>query len=258
MSLNPSQARLAFALFLGVSAAVATNVLGFQERPAGIATARIKGDRLRQKAESDRSRRLALAAGEAVEAEAPSRLRGGLATATAPTARVGLFAPSATQMDVAVVADADSIEAEQRVRQIQRELASRGYEPGTPDGVVGLVTRAAILAFEHDRGLPLTAEPSADLLAELQSKTAATAAPRTARSRRAPQPQAEILIRTVQQSLLTLGHYRGTVDGRLDAATERAIRDFETQAGLPASGRISAPLVHRMARATSMARAPGR
>jgi Putative peptidoglycan binding domain len=50
------------------------------------------------------------------------------------------------------------------IRAIQRELMARGYETGGQDGVTGLVTRAAILAFEHDHGLALSAEPTDDLL----------------------------------------------------------------------------------------------
>ena len=48
-------------------------------------------------------------------------------------------------------------------RAVQRELQIRGYETGARDGVAGLMTRGAILAFEYDHGLPAqcAAEPGA-------------------------------------------------------------------------------------------------
>ena len=50
------------------------------------------------------------------------------------------------------------------VRAIQRELKSRGYGPLAGDGVMGLATRAGIMAFEYDHGLGLTGEASEELL----------------------------------------------------------------------------------------------
>ncbi len=47
---------------------------------------------------------------------------------------------------------------------MQRELQIRGYETGARDGVAGVMTRGAIMAYEHDHGLPLTARPSQELL----------------------------------------------------------------------------------------------
>jgi hypothetical protein len=55
------------------------------------------------------------------------------------------------------------------VRDVQAALAARGYEPGPADGYAGPMTRAAILAFERDQGLPATAAPSDALLAALRT-----------------------------------------------------------------------------------------
>ena len=54
--------------------------------------------------------------------------------------------------------------AREVTRAVQRELQIRGYETGGRDGIVGIMTRGAIMAFEHDHGLPLTARPSEPLL----------------------------------------------------------------------------------------------
>lgn len=130
-------------------------------------------------------------------------------------------------------------------RAIQKSLSTRGYASGESDGAIDVVTRAAILHFESDYGLPLTAEPSAIVLDALERlrQPVKVAASTTAR----PGPEVESLIRTVQQSLDRHGYRPGAADGRLGDATAQAIRAFERDHGLAESGRISAPLVARLA-----------
>lgn len=136
------------------------------------------------------------------------------------------------------------------VRAVQRELAQRGYEPGPQDGALTAVTRAAILAYEQDQGLPLTGEPSERLLKGLLF--GAIGQPSGAGAQRAApaSPQAAELITFVQSALARLGYGVRQADGRLGEETQRAIRKFETDHGLPATGRISGPLVARLAAAT--------
>ena len=55
------------------------------------------------------------------------------------------------------------------VREIQQRLTALGYDPGTPDGLMGRRTRAAIRAFETDTQIPVTGQPTEDLLARLQA-----------------------------------------------------------------------------------------
>ncbi|MEY8879802.1 lytic murein transglycosylase [Donghicola sp. XS_ASV15] len=50
---------------------------------------------------------------------------------------------------------------------LQRGLTSQGFDAGGADGVLGDKTRAAIRAFQRSRGLPVTGEPSRDLLRAL-------------------------------------------------------------------------------------------
>src|SRR4029450_13008123 len=73
------------------------------------------------------------------------------------------FAADSSKLDVppqAPQGDADAA----TIGAIQRELKSRGYGPLAGDGVMGLTTRAGIMAFEHDHGLGLTGEASEELL----------------------------------------------------------------------------------------------
>ncbi len=124
------------------------------------------------------------------------------------------------------------------VRAVQRELGQRGYAPGLSDGTANPVTRAAVMAYEHDHGLPLTGEPSEALLKSilfgLPASGGATSVP--------PSAEATGIIKTVQQSLATLGYGVRSVDGVMGDETMRAIRKFEQKQGLPQTGRISGPL----------------
>ena len=55
---------------------------------------------------------------------------------------------------------------EQRL-DLQRRLNAAGYDAGDPDGVLGAQTASAISAFQQARGLPVTGEPSVQLLRAL-------------------------------------------------------------------------------------------
>jgi Putative peptidoglycan binding domain len=132
-------------------------------------------------------------------------------------------------------------------RAIQRELQAKGYNPGAVDGIPGQVTRASIMAYESDRGLALTAEPSEGLLQDILLGSAGLSPP-DQRHGGEPGPNAQLITRSVQQSLLQLGFTLGAVDGRLNDGTVAAIRKFEASQGLKESGRISGPLVSRLAR----------
>jgi peptidoglycan hydrolase-like protein with peptidoglycan-binding domain len=127
-------------------------------------------------------------------------------------------------------------------------LTTRGYAPGPADGDAGLLTRAAILAFEHDRGLPATAEATDALLLALRTP-AATRRPAAGASWRSPSQAAVTMVRTVQQHLIAAGYLSGAASGHFDARTTTAIRAFETANDLLPTGRISAPLVAKLQRA---------
>lgn len=135
------------------------------------------------------------------------------------------------------------------IRAIQRELQVLGYEAGGVDGVAGVTTRAAIMAFEWDEGLPLTAEPAQQTLQALLlgSGRGGTAG---ASISVPPGPEAVQVIKSVQQGLVALGVSDVKVTGTLTLATQRSIRLFEVREGLPETGRISGALAVRIARLT--------
>ena len=121
------------------------------------------------------------------------------------------------------VADATANAAE-IVRGIQRELNARGYEAGQPDGVAGLVTRAAIMAYEHDYGLSLTATPSQDLLSRIVLGSSAPPA-RMGAADKIGAGEAESVGLMVEQQLASLGYTPGKADGKLNEQTARAMTD---------------------------------
>jgi len=53
-------------------------------------------------------------------------------------------------------------------RDLQARLTRAGYDTQGADGVIGPNTEAAIRAYQQDRGLPVTGEPSAALLSSLR------------------------------------------------------------------------------------------
>jgi peptidoglycan hydrolase-like protein with peptidoglycan-binding domain len=139
---------------------------------------------------------------------------------------------------------AQSMSAKDVTRAVQRELQIRGYETGSRDGVVGVMTRGAILAFEYDHGMPLTARPTQELLKAIILGEDG----RGAGKRLKETAEAQEVIRSVQRSLAKLGYKSAGTDGRLGAETMRAIRVFEGDQALPETGRISGPLIARLAR----------
>ena len=131
-------------------------------------------------------------------------------------------------------------------RAIQRELKAKGYETGAVDGVAGLVTRGAIMAYESDANLPLTGEPRHALLQHIVLGSADI--PPADRGRPTPPgPEAEAVIRAVQRAFRQLGYMTTVPNGRLNDETRRAIRKFETERNLRETGRISGELLARLA-----------
>ncbi len=146
-------------------------------------------------------------------------------------------------------APAKSTSQTEVTRAVQRELQIRGYETGARDGVAGVMTRGAILAYEHDHGLPLTARPSEELLkAIILGEGGKLGAKKGTKVETA---EAQDVIRSVQRSLAKLGYKVDAANGRLTPDTARAIRAFEGDQALSETGRVSGPLISRLARLTS-------
>lgn len=159
-------------------------------------------------------------------------------------------APEAKALKVAPPPDAalPPVNSAELTRGIQRELNARGYDAGPPDGVVGQVTRAAIMAYEYDYGLPLTAEPSQELLSQIILGSSGPPPHVPAAAARRIGADAEAVIRNVQSQLQAQGYSAGPIDGKPGDQLARAIRAFEIDQKLKETGRISGPLVSRLVR----------
>lgn len=262
MPLSPFCARAAVIAFLAIGVGVAGNLFAFQVPRGQPRQTSGKASQVRQATDAARLDRLVIDAaggGEAVAAVAGDRAesrRGRVGEAKNAENkgiphRVGSFSPSSGKLALVTMPGADPHEARRAtIRTVQAELARRGYEPGVADGAPGLVTRAAVLAYEHDQGLPLTADPSPEVLAHLRHGTSAPGAAVGLDAGTTPiAGHAEAVIRSVQQSLGALGYLAVSADGIVTDDTVRAIREFEMDAGLVPTGRISGPLVARLAKA---------
>lgn len=143
---------------------------------------------------------------------------------------------------------------EQLVTAIQRELAARGYSAGSADGRLGEETRKAIAAFEKDKGLPVTGEPTDELLRYILLGESPPAGPNTgsvasgekvATAAKTPSA-ADPTVKEVQQTLADLGYAPGPVDGAMGRETERAVTAFQRDRKLAANGRITPELLEEM------------
>jgi peptidoglycan hydrolase-like protein with peptidoglycan-binding domain len=234
--MTPSAVRFAFLAFVLLTGAMATNIFVFQppaRQLAGIAPSARGGP--------------ADASGWVSRERAPADR-----AAPAPGAVVGPIETGAVK-PLPETADRSDL-----VRAIQRELKAKGYETGAVDGVAGLVTRGAIMAYEADQDLPLTAEPRQALLQHLVLGSADIQPVTGPRGRAVPGPEAEAVIRAVQRAFRQLGYMTTLPDGRLNDATRRAIRKFEQDRKLKETGRISGELLARLATVAGEALQAGR
>jgi peptidoglycan hydrolase-like protein with peptidoglycan-binding domain len=122
------------------------------------------------------------------------------------------------------------------VKAIQRELLARGYGVSQENGVLGVETRTAILAYEFDAEMPLSGEASEAVLKSLIFGRAA--------GKGGPGPSGRFerrqrLIAEVQDALNKLAYRSGPADGNLDPETREAIRKFENDRQLQAAGRLT-------------------
>ena len=73
-----------------------------------------------------------------------------------------------TQARISTIQGRNAQDARLLVKDIQTQLKRLGYPVGTPDGLAGSKTRAAIEAFQKASGLPVSGKPDKDLLKALQ------------------------------------------------------------------------------------------
>ena len=257
--MTAGQARAALCAFFLLAAGIVINALYLQNSPELIASAKAKAARAAARAQLLRARRLSVDVVDLKRARRRLVHRGGRSTLARPAAGPKKVQKNAKRPasrwrgeTTPIAARSQKLSAfagqTRTVRAIQRELTARNYEPGLVDGVPGLVTRAAIMAYQYDHKLPVTGMPSEELLRRIILGEPYAGKAVSGKGKAAVSSYAMDVTRTVQQSLLSLGYQPGTPDGVVGEDTSRAIREFEMDYGLVPTGRVSGHLVAQLAR----------
>ena len=115
---------------------------------------------------------------------------------------------------------------------LQTSLATAGYYDGPIDGVYGPATADAVKALQTEEGLPATGFVDQATATALQEAVAATGA----------DTEAQAIAHTAAvQSMLTLsGHWTGPIDGEWSDALTAALKEAQTDLGVPPSGVVDA------------------
>jgi peptidoglycan hydrolase-like protein with peptidoglycan-binding domain len=123
------------------------------------------------------------------------------------------------------------------VRRIQERLRSLGFYQGEPDGYFGSETERAVRAFQRSRGIAEDGVVGEQVYRALEGRTPPVTTPDDR-----PIPRGGLSygdrgeqVRELQRRLNASG-YSVTVDGEYGDETATAVRRFQQQRGLPASG----------------------
>lgn len=226
--MSPFLARLSVLSFLAVATAITTNALYLQKTSLVPPTTASFPDNV-----TDEETEGFRVTDPIVTQSLPSRGQ--------PSAALSSEEQSTLAKDNAPPVTAEPVSTDS-IRAIQRELKSLGYEPGGIDGTPGLLTRAAILAFEHDKGFALTGEPTEELLVKIlvrpDNKRRTKALPVSENGKK--------IIKVVQSVLSDLGYAPGKVNGLVSQQTVAAIKNFEKDRKLKITGRTSGQLMKEL------------
>ena len=140
------------------------------------------------------------------------------------------------------------------VRAIQRELTLRGFDVGRVDGQLSEKTRKAISAFQLRAGLAVTGLPTDDVLRQILlgdtiGTSDATSSISAGDSIAAHAPDSSTVLR-VQQVLAELGYAPGIIDGAWGHKTAEAVRAFQRDRNMTATGRLTPGLLAEFQRVT--------
>jgi peptidoglycan hydrolase-like protein with peptidoglycan-binding domain len=131
--------------------------------------------------------------------------------------------------DAGCLEDEEAAQASQWVADyvaaLQTDLQTLGYYSGSIDGIYGPMTVAAVEELQEASALPVTGLPDPATQAAIQSALAGAASAQVA---------------ALQGILVTLGYFPGPIDGQWSPQLEEALRAFQTDLGVPATGKVDA------------------
>lgn len=124
------------------------------------------------------------------------------------------------------------------VSQMQNRLIQLGYLYGSASGKVCTITKAAIIAFQNRSGLTADGVAGPDTLEKMYANSAKKANSAVGiigiTLKKGDEGAA---VRLLQSELKSYGFLKGSVDGSFGAATETAVKNFQSANGLTADGK---------------------
>ena len=124
------------------------------------------------------------------------------------------------------------------IRGAQETLDGLGYSVGSYDGRMGPRTRTAIRNFQRDKNLNATGELDEATVAALERTADRNDGREETASEATHRPPTAATIRRAQQKLERLGYPVGAADGVLGAETRTALRNFQRDKNLNATGEL--------------------
>lgn len=126
------------------------------------------------------------------------------------------------------------------VSRLQNLLLAQGLSPGPIDGIYGAKTEAAVRFFQAQKGLAITGVVDVNTWNALGVDCGVTPIipPQEYFCPRLKLNSSGAAVRFLQRLLQQAGYYKGTIDGKYDARTRRAVRNFQRDKGLNVTGRM--------------------
>jgi peptidoglycan hydrolase-like protein with peptidoglycan-binding domain len=149
--------------------------------------------------------------------------------------------------------DAERQRRQALVRDVQDELARKGFYQGAVDGTGGPRTEAAIRDYEAAAGLPRTGEATETLLAHLLTSKVRPRDGIAQLLRQSTQEERPERVQQIQRALNRLNYGPLKEDGAMGAGTRAALERFERDRKLPVRGEASQRTMRELAVASGIA-----
>jgi peptidoglycan hydrolase-like protein with peptidoglycan-binding domain len=163
--------------------------------------------------------------------------------------------PLPPERPAAVAQNQEAFRKAELLREIQLELARRGFYQGEPDPAGGPKTQAAISDFQKAANQPVNGQPSEALLAavmtsSLSVKSQMLGVIRNAQTDRLERPETVV---SVQRALTKIGYGPLRDNGHFGADTRAALDKFEKDRKLPGRGDNPKRVLRELAQASGIA-----
>lgn len=143
------------------------------------------------------------------------------------------------------------------ISSVQSLLNRLGYDAGPVDGLMGSRTQSAIVAYQRDRGLPVTGQPSGELYADMLAAAGAGSGTTATAPATTPTPGSSMItsgetVVEVQTELRRRGYDIDVITGQWDVPTRDAILAYQRDAGLAETGVVDEALAESLRTTASL------